>query len=310
MSVYRSNITEHGYWYHFYRSGDFFCSVATAERFPFEYSRESFGPHIFVGEVGETLESWAELMLKRMNLAGTLVSATSLPGNFHPRMWRGEMPNLAPDELAGSASIYSRSVVSAKLIVDRLFELFSYIEPSKTNLDAFGHKPRELLLLACMEVESSWKGVLKANQYLNSHLNTNDYVKLLGPMRLADFEVEFVMYPDLPAVTPFGSWKPSNPTTSISWYDAYNKTKHDRESNFGRATLISAIQAVSAVAVMLCAQFGPQSVPAGIRVHAQNRGADCFYLPEFVINRQANPDGSTKSLSWSPGSWRTEPLTL
>jgi hypothetical protein len=42
----------------------------------------------------------------------------------------------------------------------------------------------------------------------------------------------------------------------LSWYDAYNKTKHDREDNLNVGTLDNAVKAVGAAVVMFYAQFG------------------------------------------------------
>jgi hypothetical protein len=42
----------------------------------------------------------------------------------------------------------------------------------------------------------------------------------------------------------------------LPWYDAYNADKQDRESEFERATLQFAFEAVAACAVMIVAQFG------------------------------------------------------
>jgi predicted HAD superfamily hydrolase len=42
----------------------------------------------------------------------------------------------------------------------------------------------------------------------------------------------------------------------LSWYDAYNKTKHDREDNLNVGTLDNAVKAVGAAVAMFYAQFG------------------------------------------------------
>jgi hypothetical protein len=56
---------------------------------------------------------------------------------------------------------------------------------------------------------------------------------------------------------PFKDWgKTDQPTRDLPWYDAYNAVKHAREENFNRATLEHCLQAVSACAIMNCAQFG------------------------------------------------------
>jgi hypothetical protein len=63
-------------------------------------------------------------------------------------------------------------------------------------------------------------------------------------------------YPSYSAFVPYAHWDSNNPTKSLHWYDAYNKTKHDREGNLHYATLENAVHAVGAAVVMFYAQFG------------------------------------------------------
>jgi hypothetical protein len=186
------------------------------------------------------------------------VESTYIPGTVYKRIFR---------PLASTGSFYraisqelTESFVSLRILLNKLEELFETLEPAKENLSAYGHKIREILLLACMEVESSWSAVLKDNAYASpsGRLTTNDYVKLLTPMLLDSYELSLQSYPRLPSFTPFVNWDASYPTESLTWYDAYNKTKHDREENLKFATLQNAIHSVGAAVVMFHAQFGFQ----------------------------------------------------
>ena len=49
------------------------------------------------------------------------------------------------------------------------------------------------------------------------------------------------------------SWSAAQPTKSLPWYDAYNKTKHDRSLHFAEATLWNCPQAVAANLVLFTA---------------------------------------------------------
>lgn len=150
------------------------------------------------------------------------------------------------------------SLVAVKILLKKLEDLFETVEPTEENLSVHGHKIREIILLACMEVESSWTAVLKENNYPHkpTPLNTNDYVKLLEPMLLDGYKLSLQSYKSFPAITPFKGWNSKSPTISLPWYDAYNKVKHDREENLKLATLENAVYAVGAAVVMLKAQFG------------------------------------------------------
>jgi hypothetical protein len=114
------------------------------------------------------------------------------PGTFYKRIYR---PGSSP--LAGCPSpsvLYDEAMNSAyialKLLLQKLEELFETIEPTEQNKKCYGHKVREVLLLACMEVESGWKAVLDENEYVvNGSFSTKDYVKLKTPMLLDGYTV-------------------------------------------------------------------------------------------------------------------------
>ena len=61
-------------------------------------------------------------------------------------------------------------------------------------------------------------------------------------------------------ICPFKSWNASSPTKSLNWYDDYNAIKHDREQKFHKATLLNTINAVSAIAILILAQYGPSLI--------------------------------------------------
>lgn len=206
----------------------------------------------------KTLEEWT----KERFFATDIRPTKYPPGQFYKRMWRppGYLPR---DLLAPDLKVLTQSALAAELLIKRMQELFLVLEPAPSNLAAFGHKIREILLLACMEVEASWVGVLREHEYIKNPYTTNDYVKLLEPMCLGDYEVRLRWYPDFPSFKPFECWEASKPTQSLSWYNAYNATKHDRETNLQQATLANAVHSVGAAIVMFCAQFG---IPQGERL--------------------------------------------
>ena len=91
------------------------------------------------------------------------------------------------------------------LLIQRLDELLHFIEPSPVTLQAYRHKARELLILSCTEVENSWKAYLRiANVEPPSRgdFTTNDYVKLLGPLHLAEYLISLPRYADVEGLIP------------------------------------------------------------------------------------------------------------
>jgi hypothetical protein len=161
----------------------------------------------------------------------------------------------------------TQSFVALRLLLAKLVEVFENIEPAGQNLQVYGHKVRELLLLAAMEAEASWPAVLKANGYIpNGRLQTGDYVKLLNPMLLDSYSLGLTSYPAFPRFGPLRGWDPAKPTQSLDWYNAYNETKHNREEHLDAATFERAIHAVGAAVVMFYAQFGFNFAPGDERL--------------------------------------------
>jgi hypothetical protein len=75
-------------------------------------------------------------------------------------------------------------------------------------------------------------------------------------MRLHDWELRLLAYPDYPPVQPFWFWNEQCPTRSLPWYEAYNSTKHDRECEFSKGTLEHVVTSVAAMVMMHKAKFG------------------------------------------------------
>jgi hypothetical protein len=179
------------------------------------------------------------------------------PGEFYPRMARPSSTYFK--QSPGSNPDIDRVLVETgrgqlTALREQLERILRTVHPNKKNFQAYGHDIRNVLILAATEVEAHWRGVLKANGAKGD--GTKDYIKLLPAMKLDEYAILLPFYPWLDPVRPFVGWVPSPSTQSLPWYDNYNAVKHDRETNFERATLFDALNAVCAVAVMLFAQFG------------------------------------------------------
>lgn len=185
------------------------------------------------------------------------------PFEHNPRIARPMARSQNAQEL-WSASIHLEAQVvatsrgQARALLHQLERICQTVEPGPATFDAYGHDIRNLLLLACMEVETHWRGILDANGAGKSRYTTTDYAVLADILKLGDYAVRFPAFPSLDPVRPFVGWGPSNaPTASLAWYAAHNAVKHNREVEFSQANLRHAFQAMSACAVMLVAQFGP-----------------------------------------------------
>ncbi len=149
---------------------------------------------------------------------------------------------------------------SIRLLIERLDELFLYIEPSQNSLLNYSHKTRDLLILACTELENNWKQYLqaaKAAPINGKDYTTNDYVRLHPKLFLSEFELSLKAYPSIAPVRPFQGWNTQHPTQSLPWYHAYNLTKHNRQSHFSEATLSNCLSSVCANLILFSVHFSP-----------------------------------------------------
>lgn len=195
--------------------------------------------HALMGDVAPLVKSVGEPLLH--------------PGEYHPRIWRqatGPSPHIYGRE-------YTDCLVAFQNLERDLSELFRTLEPDARNDNAYGHRVRELLILACTEVENQLKGVLKSNG--GSGDKMPHYFKVVPAFQLNEWKVKLKQYADYPAIAPFSDWAIAPGQTDVTspfWYRAYNKAKHDRASAFHQANLSATINAVAAVGVLIMAQFG------------------------------------------------------
>ena len=187
------------------------------------------------------------------------------PGRYYARMARpnNNYPRDAPGSCPGFRDYeHELAIMQGQMLslVGGIESICQVVHPSPATLDVYGHEIRNLLILACTEVEAHWRAVLRANGITRERLTTADYVQLQDAMKLGEYTLAFNYFPWLKPVSPFKRWGTTgSPTKELAWYDAYNAVKHDREDNFARATLSHALQAVAACAIMMFAQAGKHS---------------------------------------------------
>jgi hypothetical protein len=142
------------------------------------------------------------------------------------------------------------------IMLKDLQELFDYVEPSDKNLACYSYRIHALLLRACVEVEANCKAILKENGYSKSgDWDMRDYRKIEKTHLLSSYEVRVPNWSGVKATrSPFSAWSAGS---SLPWYQAYNTTKHDRHSEFEKATFEHLIDASCGLLVLLSAQLRP-----------------------------------------------------
>lgn len=163
------------------------------------------------------------------------------------------------DSPISNTTEYCSYIRQLEIILDELFEIFKVVEPhsskkTKSNLETYGNRIRNVIILACTEVDALLKTILKGNNVKSEGKNycMVDYLKLKEPMCLDCYTMSFRYIKDIGEWSPFKKWYSNSP----EWYQSYNKVKHDRFKNIEKATLANAINAIMAFAIVLAARYG------------------------------------------------------
>lgn len=157
------------------------------------------------------------------------------------------------DEYANQLDIHSL-VNAARLILQDLDQLFFFIEPCDVNLKTYSHRIYELFLRAATEFEANCKAILQANQYVTkTNFNIKDYYKINQATKLSEYKISFYRWQGKQMWAPFAEWSTMH---TLSWYQAYNKVKHNRLQEFSNANLENLMNAVAGLICVLHAQVG------------------------------------------------------
>jgi hypothetical protein len=245
---------------------------------------DSSGLSTFRREPGEEVDK----ALHRIAPWGGWHKLSLAPGEYFPRMARpeglGQLSPRNPDLSDEFRHSLARSKGQLHAFIQDIEQICRVVHPFEGNLHCYGHETRNILILACTEVEAHWKNILKDNHYRESrkydNLKTGDYYHLKNAMKLHDYLIQLNYYPWLPPISPFASWSSQDTSKSLSWYHAYNLAKHDREAHFAEATLDRALAAVTACFVLLCGQYGNDFI------FPEDRAAGAFFqllkAPEWL----------------------------
>lgn len=153
---------------------------------------------------------------------------------------------------------YNNYIRQLTLLLSDLFDTFKTVEPTVDNMKVYGNSFRNIIILACTEVDTLMKQISIDNGLTgnNGRFSTSDYVRFKKTLQIDKYTIGFNYIDELCEITPFNGWDSFRATQSLWWYDAYNLVKHDRISNRDKATMKNAIDSLVAFAVVLIAEFG------------------------------------------------------
>jgi hypothetical protein len=171
-------------------------------------------------------------------------------GGYQPR--DGGMSYVQMPSYAENPRAYIRGFITLQRDIRDIYE---YIEPSDISLDVYSDRIGRLLTIACFEVESNFKAILRENGFSKDpgSLSMIDYKRIEASHRLSQYEVLLPEWAGKQStVKPFASWKDGS---ALKWYHNYNKYKHDRVQNAELANFRNLIDAWCGVFVVLSSQF-------------------------------------------------------
>lgn len=247
-------------------------------------------------EDSNNLEAW----VKKIFGAIDILKMDTIPGETYRGAWRPGI-YFHNDVLSGLnvSDVEIRTYGQAlRLLIEKLDQIFIFIEPNSNSLEVYSHKIRELLILACTEVENYFASYFENKE---KRYTTNDYIKLLASLHLKEYQVTLKNYFDMPPINPFSNWSNKQPTKSLGWYDAYNKVKHNLNDNFKYATLLNCINAVVANIILYCVKFSPfillnqndflsSIVNQHFKIELVNPRVESFYLHEVHLPDNVRDD--------------------
>ena len=143
------------------------------------------------------------------------------------------------------------------LIQEDYKQLLDYIEFHDDNKETYSHRTFELLLRICTEFENNSKGILRENVYSKPERewNITDYYKINKASKLNEYSIKLNLWRPLPLqLRPFIAWN-TEEYHALSWYQAYNKSKHNRSANFNLASLENVTNSLAGLFVILASQF-------------------------------------------------------
>lgn len=137
-------------------------------------------------------------------------------------------------------------------------------------MKAYSYRSHELLMRTCIEVEANFKAILFENKFSQKgrQLKIDSYRKIDVTHHLSSYKALLPIWNGgVKEFSPFAEWDKGSP---LPWYQAYNASKHDRQEEFKRANMEQLLNAVTALLIVLTAQFGAEFFSSGHRLLASS----------------------------------------
>jgi hypothetical protein len=205
-----------------------------------------------------------------------------------PNAGYSEWGYIIDHDYAESPEHYVRAFL---LIQKDLQTLFEYVDPSDQNLNSYSFRMHELFMRSCIETEANFKAILKENIFNptdktgklipENRWNIHFYKKINKTHHLSGYKVHVPIWDGSHSVfEPFKEWETQ---TELTWYQAYNRSKHDRQTQFKEANLENLLNAILGLLALLTSQFRDQDFSPGPTLISAS-GYDFYPAEEAIGN--------------------------
>lgn len=166
-----------------------------------------------------------------------------------------------------------------------------FVEFSDSNYKTNSIEFARIIMAASAEVDTVAKELcnLISPQYQARNIVQYASVILVKYPRLTEIEISIHRY-NL-KVQPWNGWSASN---SPTWWQGYNKIKHERTTYFDRANLENAINAVSGLLLLILYLFKEKN-------KGRNKEINAFYSPKLfdIVDCRPNDGWQEGGVFWS-----------
>lgn len=262
----------------------------------------------------ENIRKVYHLLLPAEDLSNLIICKSALnQGEYYPNIYRPifskrhTFPTPSTIDLKAYLSLFDQTeyisrLNQLKIIYHDLSDIFKYVEPDNNdNMKAYGHRIRNNIILSCTEIDSMFQNLMLKNGYKKKEyrFSTNDYFKTKTVLKLDEYEISFTRHLNISLFSPFAQWnniEGNGTTQTLTWYDAYNKIKHDRIKNKKLANLKNAVDAFSAAIILFISQYGDDEP-----FWKKDFGDEIIIKqkPHYEYNEFYLPPISSENISWT-----------
>ncbi len=175
------------------------------------------------------------------------------------------------------------------LIQNDLQRLFEFVEPSDRNLCTYSYRIHELFMRTCIEIEANFRAILRENIYNprdkygkkipENKWSMHNFRKTNISHHLSSYKVHIPIWDGVQSF--FEPFKPWANIPELFWYQAYNKSKHDRKNDFQEANFSNLLNSIAGLLILLSSQFGTEDFSPRDTLLSVN--TDRYYSTEPAI---------------------------